>query len=397
MRPEYEGKIYLFLSVYRFFSYGVAVILIQVVPGTDTALGQQTYLLLATVGAYTLVKILSPIRWWDSDLITNVVLGGDVLVSLLAVSLTGGLTSGFLLYSFLPIITTALLFEERITLATATVTSVCLVFLHVVLSNWEESFLWVMEENILLWLVFYVIASYIISLSVFRTNLNIRQLIQHGAVSEERRRMKAEIHDGVAQTLTYLSMKTDQVSRMIKDGEAEKARIGMEDVREAVTETYKAVRESLDHLSMEVGSEQLDRVLKEYLEQFQNRYEIETKLEATDSIPALPELTQLQVVRIIQEALANVRKHSGATGVCVTLSGDRDRLTLSVKDNGVGFEIGGNGANGIDEVGHHGLLVMRERAVGLGGTLAINSSPGQGAEVRVTLPTRIRGGMLWRR
>ena len=133
MRSEYEGKIYLFLSVYRFLSYGVAVILIQVVPGPDTALGQQTYLLLATVGVYTLVKIIGPIRWWDYDLITYLMLAGDVTVCLLALALTGGLTSGFLLYSFIPIITAALLFEERLALLIGGLTSLCLIFLHLIL------------------------------------------------------------------------------------------------------------------------------------------------------------------------------------------------------------------------------------------------------------------------
>ena len=62
-----------------------------------------------------------------------------------------------------------------------------------------DTFAWITESNILLWLIFYAMATFLIAISVYRTNLNIRQRIQDGAIMEERQRMRREIHDGVAQ------------------------------------------------------------------------------------------------------------------------------------------------------------------------------------------------------
>ena len=316
MRTRYERDIYLFLSLYRFFAYGLAVVLIQVVPGATTV-GSQTYLLLATVGLYTLVKVMGPLRWWQRDPMTYIVLGGDLLVCLLALLLTGGLTSGFLLYGFLPVITAALLFEERLALLAAGISSITIAFAHVVLTQWTDNFTWVMEGNILLWLLFYIIASVLVATSVYRTNLNIRQLIQEGATLEERRRMRREIHDGVAQALSYLSMKTDTVSQLVAEQQIPHALKGLEEVREAVDETYRAVRESLDQLSVEVGAAPLAVAIEEYLKQFGERNGIWTSLESSGPIPTLSPVAEIQALRITQEALANIRKHGpGHGGVC---------------------------------------------------------------------------------
>ena len=254
MRTLYERDIYLFLSLYRFFAYGLAVVLIQALQTEDTALGLQTYLLLGTVGVYTLLKVIGPLRWWQMDPMTYIVLGGDLLVALLALLLTGGLTSGFLLYSFIPVMSAALLFEQRIALLTAGLTAFTVAFAHIVLSQWTDQFAWVTESNILLWLIFYIIACFLLATSVYRTNLNISQYIQQGATIEERRRMRREIHDGVAQALSYLSLKANSVSKLVSEGQLTPALAGMAEVRQAVDETHRAVRESLDQLSVEVGT-----------------------------------------------------------------------------------------------------------------------------------------------
>ncbi|MEE8443606.1 MAG: sensor histidine kinase [Dehalococcoidia bacterium] len=381
------------MSLYRFFAYGLAVVLIQVTAlAESTTLGTQDYLLLVTMGIYTLVKVLGPLRWWQRDSMTNIVLAGDLLVSLLALMLTGGLTSGFLLYSFLPVITGALLFEERLAILTAAISSFTVTFAHLVLSQWADSFVWVMEGNILLWLIFYVMASVLVSTSVYRTNMNIRQRIQQGAIMEERSRMRREIHDGVAQALSYLSMKTDTVRRLITGGEVPRALAGMDDVSEAVDETYKAVRESLDQLSIEVGVVTLLVAIEEYLKHFEETNGIQTHLELPESSMNLPPVTELQVLRITQEALSNVRKHSQATNVFVALRNIPKGVEVSIRDDGGGFESASKSNGG--GTGHHGLGVMRERAETMGGTLDISTVPGEGTEVRIFLPARRGRGVL---
>lgn len=392
MRTTYERDIYLFLSLYRFFAYGLAVVLIQVVPGV-AEIGLQTYLLLASVGVYTLIKVVGPLRWWDRDPMTYVVLGGDLLVCLLALMFTGGLTSGFLLYSFLPLITAALLFQERLTLLTAGVTAFTVAFAHLVLSLWMDTFAWITESNILLWLIFYTMATFLIAISVYRTNLNIRQRIQEGAIMEERQRMRREIHDGVAQALSYLSLKADVVGKLVGEQKTEQAMAGIVEMQEAMDETYQAVRESLDQLSVEVGTIPLTTAIEEYLAQFEERNGIHTDLEVSGPRPNLSPVAELQALRITQGALANVSKHAHASKVCVTVKSTSESVELSIKDDGQGFDpsqqFDGNGA------GHHGLAIMRERTEGLGGTLTVVAAAGEGTEVRIVLPAGQGRGVLW--
>ena len=394
MRTKYERDIYLFLSLYRFFAYALAVVLIQVVPGAATDLGNQEYLLLGTVGVYTLAKVMGPLRWWRADPMTYIVLWGDLLVAQLALLLTGGLTSGFLLYSFLPVISAALLFDERLALMTAVISSATVVIAHVVLSQTTDSFVWVMEGNILLWMIFYMIASFLVSTSVYRTNLNIRQRIQEGAIHEERQRMRREIHDGVAQTLSYLTVKTDSVSRMLNDNKVSQAISGMEDMRRAVDETYKAVRESLDQLSVEVGTVPFTVAVEDYLKQFEDANGVHASLDTQGTTPSLSTVDELQILRIIQESLVNIRKYANAENVSVTLKNIPGGVELTVKDDGEGFDTAVVSGDGI---GHHGLKVMAERAESLGGTFTISAAPNQGTEIRVFLPGRRGRGVLWPR
>lgn len=91
----------------------------------------------------------------------------------------------------------------------------------------------------------------------------------------------------------------------------------------------------------------------------------------------------------MQQALSNVRKHAGAASAVVTLQQKDGRLIASVEDRGRGFERGRAGAEGRL---HFGLGIMRKRAESVGGTLLVESRPGQGTRVTVDLPLRARPG-----
>ncbi len=397
MREKYERDIYLFLSLYRFFAYGLAVVLVQVVPGQDTAVGSQTYLLLGAMGVYTLVKVLGPLRWWQTDPTNYVVLFADLFVASVAVFLTGGLTSGFLLYALLPVITAALLFGERLALIAAAISAGTMAFAHTALSQWTGSFAWVMESNILLWLIVYSMVGFLIAISVFRTNLNIRQRIQQTAVADERQRMRRELHDGIAQALSYLALKTETVNKQLGEGRYTNVATGLEEVRQVVDETYKSVRDSLDQLKIEAGTAPLTQVLEEYLKQYEARHSIKTALEVSNPPPDLSEAVELELLRIAQEALANVRKHSQATQVWVSLMGGVKGVEMTIRDNGRGMDAAPQVVENGSGVGHHGMSIMRERAEALGGTFSLVVTPSSGVEARVFLPRRSGQGVLWRR
>ena len=216
MTTRYESDIYLFLSLYRFFAYGLAVTLIQVVR-LDTASEPSfsTYALLSLVGMYTLLKTLGPLRWWRQDHMTFVVLGGDVLVCVLILLPTGGLDSPYLLYSFSPVVAATLLFQEKMALAGAAIFSMAITVAHITPAWTSSEYTWVMSDNYLLWLMLYITAIFVIATSVYRANLNIRRRIESEVVDDERRRMQGEMNDGLAQNLVNLSTKIDAVGELI--------------------------------------------------------------------------------------------------------------------------------------------------------------------------------------
>jgi signal transduction histidine kinase len=97
-------------------------------------------------------------------------------------------------------------------------------------------------------------------------------------------------------------------------------------------------------------------------------------------------MTEIQLLRILQEALANVRKHAEATSVRITLRAEDQTIRATIADNGRGFD---PETIGRSEFPRFGLATMRERAEAVGGALEIDAAPGQGTEVRVQVP-RVR-------
>ncbi len=158
----------------------------------------------------------------------------------------------------------------------------------------------------------------------------------------------------------------------------------LEDLAELTEEAYRDVREAILGLR---ESSRVDRGLVEslraYLEKYSHQSGVKATLESTlGGEPALQPRTEVQVIRVIQEALTNVRKHSGAGSAVVRLSERDDAVRIVVEDDGRGFDLTGTlfGRDG------YGLHTMRERMELIGGTLTIDSTPGSGTRVIATIP-----------
>ena len=126
----------------------------------------------------------------------------------------------------------------------------------------------------------------------------------------------------------------------------------------------------------------LNDVLQEYLQSWEEMSRVETSLRIDPAVQLRPS-HELQVVRIIQESLTNVRKHAKATHASVDITRDGDTLVAVIADDGLGFNAA---ARARGEFPQFGLSTMRERAESIGGTLTIESSPGGGTRVRFALP-----------
>ena len=383
MRYRYEKEAYQFLSVYRFLAYALAVLFSQVAPAMSTMPAAQLYIILGTLGLYTILRVFSPLRWQARGTMTYLILSGDFILCILLVVYTNGLNSAFLLYSLTPIMTAALLFEERIALALAAVATLSLSLTHLFLSQFTERFTWILQGHNLTLLIVYTLFSFVVATVPYRINLNIRRRIEREAIIEERRRIAREIHDGVAQSLSYLNLKTKSVSDLLTSKDTVQALTELNEIREVVQDTYEDIRESIDQLSTEIRSVSILTALGNYVNEFSSNNGIPVEFNVSKPFAQLSPVVELQLLRIAQEALTNVRRHAMASGVELTLSNTGDEVEMIVKDDGKGFNL--------EELekytpGYHGLNIIKERAEGLGGNFSITTAPGQGTEVKINLP-----------
>lgn len=386
MTGRYEKEAYQFLAVYRFLAYALAVMFSQL-PATPISSPQipdlQIYIILATLGVYSVLRVFSPLRWRQKSTMTYLILLGDFTLSVLLVVYTGGLNSSFLLYSLTPIMTAALLFEERIALSLAAIASIALSITHLVLSQVSDSFTWIMQGHNLTLLIVYTLFSFVGATVPYRINLNIRRRIEREAIIEERRRIAREIHDGVAQSLGYLNMKTKLVSDYVAARESMLALTELNDVRKVVQDTYDDIRESIDQLSTEIRGLNITSALANYAREFGSNNGLKVKIDIPRAFPRLSPVAELQLLRIAQESLTNVRRHAQASEVEVKLENTADAVEMLIKDNGQGFDV-----EDLEQAppGYHGLNIIRERAEGLGGSFNISAAPGEGTALMVSLP-----------
>jgi signal transduction histidine kinase len=191
------------------------------------------------------------------------------------------------------------------------------------------------------------------------------------------------MHDGLAQVLGYVNTKVQAANEYLKRGKSDEASAQLRELASAARGAYTDVREAIVGLRTLPGPDRaLAEVIAEYLERWKEQTGMSTQLIIDNDLRLLPGV-ELQVVRILQEALANVRKHAKATKVAVLLQQHEDRLIMSVEDDGVGFV---SGAKGRGEFPRFGLTTMRERAESVGATLSVHSTPGVGTSIRFELP-----------
>ncbi len=386
MQSRYEKEAYQFLAVYRFLAYALAVMFTQIGPSpliVQSMPDLQTYIILGTLGVYTVLRVFAPLRWRQRSLMTYLILLGDFTLCIMLVIYTNGLNSAFLLYSLTPIMTAALLFEEKVALSLAAIASLSLSITHLALSQLNERWAWLLQGHNLTLLIVYTLFSFVVAMVPYRINLNIRRRIEREAIIEERRRIAREIHDGIAQSLGYLNLKTKMASDLVSDNNSVKALAELNDIRKVVQDTYEDIRESIDQLSTEIRNLPMIPTLANYIQEFGNNNGIKVDFYCPKPFPELSPVAELQVLRITQEALTNVRRHSLSTEAEVRLEQNKTDIDLVIKDNGQGFALSDLEKS---PPGYHGLNIIKERAESLGGDLNISTTPGEGTALLISLP-----------
>ena len=218
-------------------------------------------------------------------------------------------------------------------------------------------------------------------------NAQLYSRLRQMAVLEERYRLSREMHDGLAQTLGYLSMQAERLERLLAEGQEAQVKDEVAELRRAIAEAYLDVREAIDGLRLNVEEYgDLARALQLQLEDFARRTGLAVDGSNIQDPGALPADVALQLLRISQEALTNVRRHARARHVWVHLVREGDYVELTVADDGQGFD------PALTWGRHHvGLASMRERARSVGGQFTLATRPGQGTRVIVRVPVSPSG------
>ncbi|MCL4508579.1 MAG: GAF domain-containing protein [Chloroflexi bacterium] len=229
--------------------------------------------------------------------------------------------------------------------------------------------------------------------SIAIENARLYVQVQNLAVLEERDRLAREMHDSLAQSLGYLSLKSNVVAGLLSKGEVSKAEAELRQMERAADDAYADVRESILGLrSTVLPGRGLITTLSQYLHKYGLQHHIHVELAVCDNVQIrFSPATEVQVVRIIQEALANVRKHAQASSAWVRFKAEPGWMIVTISDNGRGFDLDEVLARSGD---HFGLQTMRERAESVGGQLTVHSTRGLGSEISVRLPESGNGGRL---
>jgi signal transduction histidine kinase len=215
---------------------------------------------------------------------------------------------------------------------------------------------------------------------------HLHQQLAALAVAEERLRIAHEMHDGLAQVLAYVNTKAQAVREFLRAGRADEAARQLEQLAAAAREVYGDVRESIIGLRGAAGADwRLVEALGEYVASWELEAGVPCRLQVDGSL-RFPPAVEFQLLRVVQEALANVRKHAQARHVEVDLQLRGHPLLLTVRDDGVGFN---PAVLGRSEFPRFGLATMRERAESIGGKLEVASSPGGGTLIKLELPVPV--------
>lgn len=195
----------------------------------------------------------------------------------------------------------------------------------------------------------------------------------------ERKRIAHEIHDELGQLLTALRMNVSLVRAQLKPGH-EGPRERLSDITKLVDQTIQTVRNIATSLRPAVLNSGISSALEWLTEEFSRHTGIQCHLDINNGVE-LNEERSIVVFRVVQESLSNVGRHSQATQIWICLCRCEWAFHLTISDNGCGFN-----PNSKTSRQSFGLLGMRERALSLGGTLDLTSSPGSGTLIKLSIP-----------
>jgi two-component system nitrate/nitrite sensor histidine kinase NarX len=193
-------------------------------------------------------------------------------------------------------------------------------------------------------------------------------------------RIARNLHDTVAQNVSYLRFKLDQLSTSAVKSEPAEFQQELTKTVAVADEIYEQMRDTLEELRI-TKDQDLEQTIQQYAAQAAERTGFSLSIRNIGQPKALPPRKSRQIMYIVREALNNVEKHASAENVDILMHYSDEEFVLSVRDDGVGIQ---PGATEIDD--RYGMAIMGERARAIHGNLTIASKPEEGTEVVLHLP-----------
>jgi two-component system sensor histidine kinase DegS len=202
------------------------------------------------------------------------------------------------------------------------------------------------------------------------------------AVSEERQRISRELHDRVLQLLSGTRLRAETSRQQLLDNRAaleKELHVIEENIDKAITEIRNLLAENQNPEELQAGS--LERRLKQELEIFRARTGFKLDFRCAVGPRSLPTKLERELYFTLREGILNAVRHSRATELRLTLTSTAEGCQASLRDNGVGFD-----PAAIEGSSHYGLKSMRGRIEKIGGAIRLDSAPGKGTEIKITVP-----------
>lgn len=213
-------------------------------------------------------------------------------------------------------------------------------------------------------------------------NSRMMSELEYKTLIDERSRLAREIHDGLAQTIGLLKLQVAQIRSNLSKGEIDRSFKLLEVCYNTLNEAYEDARQAIDGLRVSPIESGFHGWLDQVLRDFQEITAVEFEIQDQDVHTELPPEVHIQLIRIVQEALSNVRKHARASKVWVEYAENENEIVMEVRDDGVGFS-----PEDISRPSKHGLRGMQERANLIGADIKFISRNDEGTIVRMVIPT----------
>jgi two-component system nitrate/nitrite sensor histidine kinase NarX len=197
-------------------------------------------------------------------------------------------------------------------------------------------------------------------------------------INDERIRIAHELHDSLAQSLASLRYQVRVLDETLHQGDESTTWQQLERIENSLDEANTELRELIANFRAPVSKRSLTGAIEQMVSQFRNETRIKAYFQKEWTGDTLPKETEVQILRIIQESLWNIRKHSQAKTVRIMLRhGYNGKYHILIEDDGIGISTQADGSPGE----HVGMAIMRERAERIGGELLVESEPGEGTRV----------------